>query len=170
MPKVLTAIDGSEFAMAAFEEAVGIFGADADYVLLSVVPAGSPVANGLSVTDAAAARTHGTSTGTNPYAPTADGIEAAHDAAYDFYRSAQRQASATAGVAVEHVVEEAKPKKRRIGRVVCESAAEHGCDVIVVGSHGASHTGEVLLGSVSQYVLHHAELPVLVVTGRSGPR
>ncbi len=164
MPKVLTAVDGSEFAMKAFGEAVGIFGTDAEYVLLSVVPSGSPIAGGLTVADTPGARTHGTSTGASPYAPTADSIAATRDAVYDFYRSAQRQAGAHAGVTVEHVIEEAKPRKRRIGRVICESAVEHGCDVIVIGSHGSSHTGEVLLGSVSQYVLHHAELPVLVVT------
>lgn len=164
MSKVLAAVDGSEFALHALDEAVGIFGTDAEYVLLSVVPSGSPIADGLTVTDAPSARTHGTSTGSNPYAPTAASVAAASDAVHDFYRTAQRQASAQAGVAVEHVIEEAKPGKRRIGRVICESAVEHGCDVIVIGSHGSSHTGEVLLGSVSQYVLHHAELPVLVVT------
>lgn len=167
MPKVLAAVDGSEFAMNALDEAVAIFGADADYVLVSVVPSGSPVADGLTISDAPSARTHGTSTGSTPYAPTADSIAAAGDATYDFYRTAQRQASARAGITAERVIEEAKPRKRRIGRVICESAVEHGCDVIVIGSHGASHTGEVLLGSVSQYVLHHAESPILVVTQRS---
>ncbi|NND74224.1 MAG: universal stress protein [Ilumatobacter sp.] len=34
---------------------------------------------------------------------------------------------------------------------------------VVIASHGSSHTGEVLLGSVSQYVLHHATCSVLLV-------
>ena len=166
MPKILAAIDGSEFAMKALGEAVGIFGPEAEYVLLSVVPPRPPtgVTAGLTATDhAPGARTHGTSTGSNPYAPTADSVAAASEAIYEFYRSAQRQAATHAGVPVKHVIEEAKQRKRRIGRVICESAAEHDCEVIVIGSHGSSYTGEVLLGSVSQYVLHHAEVPVLVV-------
>ena len=167
MPKVLAAVDGSEFAMNALDEAVHLFGTDADYVLLSVVPSGSALADGLTVTDAPGVRTHGTSTGSSPFAPTADSVAAASEAVYDFYRSAQRQASARAGVTGRHVIEEAKQRKHRIGRVICDSAIEHGCDVIVVGSHGSSHTGEVLLGSVSQYVLHHAGCPVIVVAHRS---
>ena len=174
MPKVLTAVDGSEYAMRALGEAVGLFGADAEYVLLSVVPSGSALAEGLTVSDSPSARTHGTSTGSTPYAPRGDRVVAADEAVYDSYRDAQRRASAHAGVTVEQVVEqvveEAKPGTRRIGRVICDVAVEHGCDVVVIGSHGASHTGEVLLGSVSQYVLHHSDLPVLVVSNRSRRR
>ena len=40
---------------------------------------------------------------------------------------------------------------------------DHDIDLIVIGSHGSSHAGEVLLGSVNQYVLHHAPCPVLTV-------
>lgn len=170
MPKVLTAVDGSEYAMKAFGEAVGLFGADAEYVLLSVVPSGSALAAGLTVSDSPSARTHGTSTGSTPYAPRGDRVAAADEEVHDAYRDAQRRAGAQAGVTVEQVVEEAKPGTRRIGRVICDVAVEHGCDVVVIGSHGASHTGEVLLGSVSQYVLHHADLPVLVVSNRSRRR
>ncbi|MBN1151822.1 MAG: universal stress protein [Dehalococcoidia bacterium] len=40
---------------------------------------------------------------------------------------------------------------------------EHGCDLIVVGSHGQSMAGELLLGNVARGVIESATLPVLVV-------
>jgi len=39
----------------------------------------------------------------------------------------------------------------------------HGCDFVVVGSHGQSMAGELLLGNVAQGVIENATLPVLVV-------
>ncbi len=44
------------------------------------------------------------------------------------------------------------------------SAAEtHAVDLIVMGSRGQSQMKQVVMGSVSQYVLHHADCPVMVV-------
>ncbi len=161
MAKVLAAIDGSEHAMYALEQAVGMFGDSAEYILLSVVPPWSG-AGGASLSESGLL-THGTSTGSSPYTPRADDAAVATDALYDYYRTAQRQAATRAGVEADHVIEEAKPNKRRIGRAVCDSAHDKGADVILIGSHGSSHAGEFLLGSVTQYVLHHATCPVLVV-------
>ncbi len=161
MTRVLAAIDGSEHAMYALERAVGMFGDSAEYVLLSVVPPWSRASN--VGTSEGGMLTHGTSTGTTPYTPRADDGDAATDALYDHYRTAQRQATTRAGITAEHVIEEATPNKRRIGQAICDSARDRSADVILIGSHGSSHAGEFLLGSVSQYVLHHANSPVLVV-------
>jgi len=46
---------------------------------------------------------------------------------------------------------------------ICRVAEEEHFDVIVVGSHGSGFVKRVLLGSVSQYLLHHAPCAVLVV-------
>ncbi|TVP69364.1 MAG: universal stress protein [Leptolyngbya sp. LCM1.Bin17] len=46
---------------------------------------------------------------------------------------------------------------------ICQVAKEINCDLIVVGSHGYGVVERVLLGSVSDYVVHHARCPVLVV-------
>lgn len=51
----------------------------------------------------------------------------------------------------------------RIGEEICELAREGGYDLIVVGRRGISRLGEVVLGSVSEYVIRHSHLPVLVV-------
>lgn len=40
------------------------------------------------------------------------------------------------------------------------------CDAIVMGSHGRSAVGGLILGSETSRVLAHAKLPVLVVRGR----
>ena len=49
------------------------------------------------------------------------------------------------------------------GHLVCESAKEWEADLIVVGRRGRSGLAEALLGSVSNYVVHHAPCSVLVI-------
>ncbi|GAB6876891.1 universal stress protein [Thermaerobacter litoralis] len=49
------------------------------------------------------------------------------------------------------------------GPEICRYAQNGGFQVIVMGRRGLGRVQEVLLGSVSEYVLRHAHLPVLVV-------
>ncbi|MDX2100655.1 MAG: universal stress protein [Leptolyngbyaceae cyanobacterium bins.59] len=51
------------------------------------------------------------------------------------------------------------------GRVICETAASWRADVIVLGRRGRVGLSELLLGSVSNYVLHHAACSVLTIQG-----
>ncbi len=53
------------------------------------------------------------------------------------------------------------------GRQICDVAVEWGADLIVVGRRGHVGLGEFLLGSVSNYVMHHAPCSVLTVQGES---
>ncbi len=46
---------------------------------------------------------------------------------------------------------------------IIEQAAEHGADLIVMGSHGHGALYELLVGSITQGVLKNAVCPVLVV-------
>ena len=51
------------------------------------------------------------------------------------------------------------------GRVICDIAKSWEADLIIVGNRGRSGLSEFLLGSVSNYVMHHAASSVLVVHG-----
>ncbi|MBE9140653.1 universal stress protein [Nodosilinea sp. LEGE 07088] len=51
----------------------------------------------------------------------------------------------------------------RPGPAICTVARNAQADLIVVGSHGRHGLGEMFLGSVSNFVMHHAPCPVLVL-------
>jgi len=50
-------------------------------------------------------------------------------------------------------------------RTICKVAEDWGADLIVIGRRGRKGMGEFLLGSVSNYVMHHASCTVLTVQG-----
>ncbi|WP_289500341.1 universal stress protein [Gloeocapsopsis sp. IPPAS B-1203] len=52
------------------------------------------------------------------------------------------------------------------GRTICRTAGDWKADLIVIGRRGLSGLSELLLGSVSNYVLHHAPCSVLTVQHR----
>jgi len=61
------------------------------------------------------------------------------------------------GVPVEAVIEEGSPSKR-----IVEIAKERGSDLIVMGSHGWHGMDRALVGSTTERVIAHSEIPVLV--------
>ena len=52
------------------------------------------------------------------------------------------------------------------GRIICEVARNWPADLIIVGRRGRTGISEFLLGSVSNYALHHAPCSMLIVQGR----
>jgi len=55
----------------------------------------------------------------------------------------------------------------KTGRPLTEiltTAADEKVSIIILGSHGRSNIGEMLLGSVSENVIRHAGVPVLVIS------
>lgn len=50
------------------------------------------------------------------------------------------------------------------GPVLCSRAEDLEAEGIFMGRRGRGRAGELLLGSVSQYVMHHASCPVTVVS------
>jgi nucleotide-binding universal stress UspA family protein len=53
-------------------------------------------------------------------------------------------------------------------KTICKVAREENVDLIVIGRRGRSGLGELFLGSVSNYVLHHAPCSVLIVQHHQG--
>lgn len=66
-----------------------------------------------------------------------------------------------AGVAAEYTQNSGSP-----GRKICDLARTWGADLIVMGRRGHSGLSELFLGSVSNYVIHHAHCSVLTVQGQ----
>jgi nucleotide-binding universal stress UspA family protein len=68
-------------------------------------------------------------------------------------------AAAAAGVAANgHTIEASHPWE-----AIIEHAKASGCDLVVMASHGRRGLSALLLGSETQKVLTHVDLPVLVV-------
>jgi len=69
------------------------------------------------------------------------------------------QAAQAAGLTCEaHTVEALHPWE-----AITDHAAQQGCDLIVMASHGRRGVAALLLGSETQKVLTHTTIPVLVV-------
>ncbi|WAR25502.1 YQA3-like protein [Mya arenaria] len=49
------------------------------------------------------------------------------------------------------------------GEVVCKIAEEEKCKLVVTGTRGLGKVRRTFLGSVSDYIIHHSHVPVLVV-------
>ena len=75
----------------------------------------------------------------------------------DFLQSLTEKAT-KAGVKAEYKQFIGSP-----GRMICELADNWSADLILVGSRGLKGLKEMFLGSVSNYVTHHAPCSVLIV-------
>ena len=88
------------------------------------------------------------------------------------YQDAVDELQQSAEAAVGEVIDQARELKVNAeplvahgspGPQLCQVAEERKADLIVMAAKGRSRFEEMLLGSVSNYVLHHAHRPVLVV-------
>ena len=50
-----------------------------------------------------------------------------------------------------------------VAQTIADYAAEHGCDSIVMGTHGRGGLAELFLGSVAAKVIHLTRLPVTLI-------
>lgn len=66
------------------------------------------------------------------------------------------------GVDVSYVVEFGSPIDK-----ILEHAKEHDVDLIVMGTHGRTGLGRVLMGSVAEAVVRKSECPVLAIKSSS---
>lgn len=75
----------------------------------------------------------------------------------DTLRSLAEEAEA-AGVEAEYIQDFGNP-----GQTICDRAKLWSADLIVIGSRGLTGVREMFLGSVSNYVTHHAPCSVLLM-------
>jgi nucleotide-binding universal stress UspA family protein len=71
----------------------------------------------------------------------------------------RRACPADAAARVDYRLEGGDPA----GEIV-RAAREHGCDLIVMGTHGRTGLGRLLLGSVAEQVVRKAPCPVLTLS------
>ena len=144
MSRVLIATDGSDFSIRAARRALPLLREGHELTVISVAP--RPVGGSLMAGPEGA--------GFAPAPRVSEELEEAVE------REAQANVDRTAealGVAVVKRVERGDPRS-----VICDVAGE-GYDLVVIGSHGYGLLHRVMLGSVSNHVLHHAPAPVLVI-------
>jgi nucleotide-binding universal stress UspA family protein len=105
-----------------------------------------------------------------PYSPTLspevlkrydDQRQALYDQGIAILKALEAEARAT-GVMTEFSQNVGSP-----GSVICTIAKDYQADAIVMGRRGRAGLSEWVLGSVSNYVLHHACCSVFVVQGQS---
>ena len=149
---LLIAYDGSEAAGHAIDEAARLF------------PGAAAVVATVWETVGEAARAGRIALPDSVIAEGVRNIDAATEADALEIAEAGAERARAAGV-------DAAPDAFRSGRGnwqgLIELCRERGCSAIVVGSRGRSAAKSVLLGSVSSGVVHHAEVPVVVVPGRA---
>jgi nucleotide-binding universal stress UspA family protein len=88
-----------------------------------------------------------------------DVIDIERDHARDLASEVAARAAADA-VKVETIIRHGSP-----AREICAAAADYRPRLVVMGTYGWGRVEQVLFGSVSESVLHHASCPVLVVPG-----
>jgi nucleotide-binding universal stress UspA family protein len=84
-------------------------------------------------------------------------VKAARKAGRGILEDGKRRVEAN-GVDVETRLEEGHAVEE-----IVRLSKEGGYDLIVMGARGISRIREILLGSVSESVMHHAACPVLIV-------
>jgi nucleotide-binding universal stress UspA family protein len=152
---ILVALDSSSLRQVVFEKALGLAQATgAKLMLLHVLSAYEEGSPGLPIRSYQA------------YYPVLDDAvwrdyqrrwEAFEGNRLALLQQEANQAQA-AGVAVELSQVAGDPAP-----TICQMAKSCGADLIVVGSHRRKGLGELLLGSVSNHVMHHAPCSVMVV-------
>jgi nucleotide-binding universal stress UspA family protein len=144
----LVALDGSDPAERALEAAAGLpFAPNARCTLLRIAP--MPVMPGSS------------------FVP--DTARANREELDERTRKAAEYLQSMADVAGRHwdVVDQHVVASYRTAESILTEADESGADLIVVGTHGRTHLGRAVLGSVADKVVRGATVPVLVFPARA---
>jgi nucleotide-binding universal stress UspA family protein len=140
--KLLVATDGSNYSMAAASEAIGIAKrCGAELLIISVVP--SETASPFDIVHTE--MQHGMISQKE--------LREGEKNVNDLLVIAKQE-----GIKVEGLIIEGRPYE-----AIVETAREKGVDLIVMGSHGRTGMERLLMGSVTERVVGHADCAVLIV-------
>jgi nucleotide-binding universal stress UspA family protein len=154
--KILVALDSSNRSDRVFKEAVEQAKNNSSHVLLLHVLSGEEEGSPISLP------------------PSIEGIYWAPDSGFDldqwknewqhYEQACLDQLQRYSKQAMDQgVTTELRQLSGAAGKVICHVAHEWEADLIMIGSRGRRGVAEWVLGSVSNYVLHHARCSVLVV-------
>ncbi|MBD2593073.1 universal stress protein UspA [Nostoc sp. MBR 210] len=153
--KILVAVNNSEIGHHVFEQALSLAKlTNAELMILQVISPFNDEFLKTSTTEIHSRYTSSQSQNVEYYLGEWDKLK---QQGVEFLTLLTNQAIAK-GIAAEFTQELGDP-----GRMICEVAKNYHVDVIVIGRRGLSGIGELFLGSVSNYVLHHAPCSVLTV-------
>ena len=136
---ILVAVDGSPDAEQALTEAIDL--AESEHARLTLITAVTPPPATVY---------------TSASAGVAQLLEDAHAEAEEILRRARGRVPGDL-----RVIELLSERPIRVALIDQIAAGRH--DLVVMGSRGRGAVRAALLGSVSQYVLHHSTIPVLIV-------
>ncbi|WP_299488587.1 universal stress protein [Acaryochloris sp. IP29b_bin.137] len=159
--RILVAIDASALQAAVYQQALETAKLhQAELKLLHCVEGGIDPAGASTIAPA------GTSLDTGYLFPSAADFDIAQQAWDAQLTNAKRwlrefcQTAEQQGITATFEAEGGNP-----GHQVCDLARDWQADLIVVGRHGRTGLTELLLGSVSNHIVHHAPCAVLVIQG-----
>jgi nucleotide-binding universal stress UspA family protein len=155
--KILVAIDKSEIGQHVFDEAVCLAKAlHAELILLHVLnPFDEIYLNSLAIDPALFYPISPPENAANYLEP----WQALERQGIEFLTSLRHQALAS-GITCNFIQHLGEP-----GPMICDVAHSWKADLIIMGRRGCSRLSEFFLGSVSNYVLHHAPCSVLTAQG-----
>lgn len=137
---ILVAVDGSPHSERALGWAIDLARKNsAGLTIISVIPILAPTYGGIG------------------YVP-----QSVVESQSDYFRNVAEQAAArarTAGIGLVTV----EVEEGGVAEAILDYVVRHPMDLVVIGNRGLGVGGRVLLGSVSDAVVHHATCPVLVV-------
>ncbi|MGK7909322.1 MAG: universal stress protein [Synechococcus sp.] len=153
--KILVALDRSDIADRVLDEAIDLAKATGSHLMLVHV---------LSDTEDGAPQAANVGVGMEYWYSNLDLLSSYRDSWKRYEQSCLDQLKAEANYAKAKGVEaEWSQQMGYPGRNICDLAAAWKADAIVMGRHGRRGLNELLMGSVSNYVTHHARCAVVLV-------
>lgn len=141
--RILVPIDGSATSERALQEALKLAAGKAQLRLIYVIEEGYPLdAEGYAFIDYAALQEAFRQTGERALAKAVEKVQ----------QSGMKAETAVLDVPGEHTA-----------KVIDKEALSWKADLIVIGTHGRSGVGRLLMGSVAEEVVRGASVPVLLV-------